>query len=197
MYPPEQIFIWDYEKLSSIVERPMPATLLEASGIARKLICDSSPLIHLANRNLRLPIRFSVSSFAVNPPPWPDNSPAPLYVGLGGQLLPNPDHPDRVTHLKIDPFLALEVATIDGKSISVRDMIKYFADNAGGVHKDKPTEDNAIKIDSIPSFFLIYHIPVTLMALLPIIKVIKSACEPLYNEILENEKKRMGIVRPG
>jgi len=108
--------------------------LVMASGLLRKLLLDGEPLVHQLNRGLRLQLRFPIATTdafdaaLMRYHPVFDLSPEGLSPKFN--LLPS-----AVTkQVDLDTFLAQRAAAIQGREVSVKDLIRQVSHIEGGVH---------------------------------------------------------------
>lgn len=180
LYPPEALFVWDIERLRNAIENPEPSNLIQVSAVLRRLLCDQSPLLHQANRNIKHKVSFRVCDDFKN---HTNNLVQDGLVSFSYiySIYPEPNSLN-CKNVKLDDFLSLKVSMIEGKFVSVREIIKYVSDNAGGVHKDSNL--NAIpRLIETNSAWVLGEIPTPLRQLYAICKVTDEALTPLYEII--------------
>ena len=106
------------------------------AAVLRQLLLDD--LVHAANRGHRLPLVFTVT----------DNEPDPgainwymtsvIHPGTGKTRLPSVD-------LDLDDFLRRVPMVVERTPITVKDLIRFFANKEGGVHFDQsPSGTDAV-----------------------------------------------------
>jgi hypothetical protein len=105
---------------------------LNMARLIRQLLLDGTGLFNLANKYHKLPIRF----FTVDYGDPPENlEQIPNIYGDG--LIPDlNNYPPGAYHvlLKLDGYLAHSPMLLGGKSFTVREIVKYVANEFGGVH---------------------------------------------------------------
>jgi len=100
---------------------------LNMAWLLRKLLLDEFPLVHVVNRSRRIPLRFIVN----------DESPPPGIIGWGltDAFYPDPAWENIPTvELTFDEFLRRTVLVESRQTISVRDLVRFLANNYGAVH---------------------------------------------------------------
>lgn len=149
--------------------------LIMASGLLRHLLLEDFPLIHKANKDLRLKIRFEIWPT----PPFPESSPKPKL--FYAQLDPHGDKTFRVDSVKVDGLLATHCLSIDGIDLTVKDVLESCAYARGGVHLHTPNEiDMALfEIDGAR----IHGIPMTMSVLRDIINIVLKGLQPLTDAV--------------
>lgn len=105
---------------------------LNMARLIRQLLIDGTGLFNLANQYHKLPIRF----FSIDYGDPPDNQ-EPIPEIYGPELIPNlNDFPPGAFHvlLRLDGYLSSSPLLYSGKSFTVREIVKYVANEFGGVH---------------------------------------------------------------
>jgi hypothetical protein len=113
--------------------------LLGIAPLLRKLLIDSRPLLNTVQA-ARLDV---VTDFRIKPWSAPDDSQSSAefsyHLQLGGpELVGGPEEP-RARKLK--HFLSATVGFIEGKPLTVREVVRYYAHVEGGVHFGVPASD--------------------------------------------------------
>lgn len=126
------LFVQKMEDLRGLIKEPNEYNLLRAAAIARHLLMEGHPLAHEVARFTRQVHHFPVGCIGM--------------VEHFGSILPHKPQVFSVGHsinfrigtarghLKEREFLALKVAILAQEEYSVRDIIGYCANAAGGVH---------------------------------------------------------------
>lgn len=105
---------------------------LNMARLIRQLLIDGTGLFNLANQYHKLPIRF----FSIDYGDRPEN-PEAIPEIYGPELIPNlSDFPPGAFHvlLRLDSYLSSSPLHYGGKSFTVREIVKYVANEFGGVH---------------------------------------------------------------
>lgn len=164
---------------------------LNMARLVRQLLIDGSGLFNLANRYHKLPIRFILG--VIGPEPG-DLEPIPaIYAGSAPDLDSFP--PGYYLHpYKIDGFLASSQMILAGQSFSVREIVKYVANDFGGVHLSPYLKDeddlllarfnDTLKVgdDGVVLNRIDQISRITLRALAPLMKAIQDK----YDALAEN-----------
>lgn len=104
--------------------------IVKVGAILRQLVLDQTPLIHKANNQYRLKLRFVINDiFPARPPIQPDAH--FVAAGFDPSMLSIPAGTKSVS---LDRFLGLEILNTKTHSFTIREIIKYAANKAGGVH---------------------------------------------------------------
>jgi len=149
----ESLFVATVEELKARLRANSPYSLLKASANIRLLLIDGSPLLHQANKRLALKLSFKVAV----------NEPAPDSMGMKGGIVVLNDAVDPTIppfdqysqDLKLDPFLAVRVAWINGHAYTIKDVILLVANVMGGVHAREPkgqTQEALMGLDAMWGF---------------------------------------------
>jgi hypothetical protein len=187
LFSPEQLFIRDVDSLQEIVANPSASNLLNASAILRRLLMDASPLLHRANIENRLKIRFTITHHdageLLDMLKELSLTDSLVFVSAGHCL--EPDTPSKYPpkQVTLDQFLATPVEHVRGHTFSVGDLIRYVANHAGGVHKSVPDSDAMKVFESLATTTAILGQPAGLQTLLSICRIVLKGVEPLYDAL--------------
>ena len=175
MYSNEQIFIWDYEKLNYVYNNPSESNLVEASVCLRRLLLDRPrPLIHKVNDHYKIKLYFYVAKniFDKLPPAF-----SPTFAFSN----PSAYHPQLQNQkLNFREFLSHKLIIANGESLSVKDIINYVANIAGGVHAGDPLTIKENAISQLSESVYISDIPFPSSVLKMIIKVVLDSFSAIY-----------------
>lgn len=134
----EWLFIETVEDLQQRSQDAPHRSRYELLGIApllRKLLVDSpSVLSAVLPARPRVPTIFRIRSW--HPPTNHDN--LPYLIRLSGSEIVGDSSVSGVS--KVQSFLGMQIGQIEGEKLSVRQVIKYYANVEGGVHLGKPRE---------------------------------------------------------
>jgi hypothetical protein len=111
---------------------------LMSALLLRKVLLDDHPLLHQVNRSRQLRVRFRLRD--LTPPEGSQNIWSP-----GESLSPDVQAPSSAAtvDLTLDQFLARPVFVAFGQEVSVRELIKFMANNEGAVHMTRPDKPKA------------------------------------------------------
>ncbi|KUM31899.1 hypothetical protein AQ436_01930 [Arthrobacter sp. EpRS66] len=150
--------------------------LAHAAGRLRLLFLDKQPLVHLINRELRLPLRFRVSS----------NEAGDLYQDFGTSMDYSAvyafDGPAQ--EVSFDGFLKRKAVSVEGLNFTVRNIIKCVAHVYGGIHYLPPEDDNEAKLYAASENLILGNRKLLLHAITDISKVSLEALQPLRQAAL-------------
>lgn len=174
MFAPEALFIYNFEKLIECNDNPTQRNLFEAVGPLRRLLLDRTPLIHLANRNAKLKVRFNI---------WSDPT---MRINYDPNI--HPSTPELLKSMSLDEFLKHPVMSSRGTDITVKDAIDYVRNYAGLEHKNEPDTD-ALKAAEWVNWIGLGGVPAILFSLRKVISLTLLGCAPLYNNLKEQRTK--------
>lgn len=135
----ERLLLGTLDDLESIDDNATTYRLLGVAAVLRRTLVDATPLVNAARRRLRLP----APSFSYSPhhpefvPPFDEESGRWTHVlGFARHHLAQP-----VDTGPLSRFLAAPAARFQGEDVSVRRVIRYFANVQGGVHVGRPSDE--------------------------------------------------------
>jgi hypothetical protein len=179
MFTDRQIFVWDYEALVDAERHPTDQKLLEASARLRRLLLDNTAggtLAHKAAREAEQKLQFSI--------PKPSDFLAPYrdrlmfsFQSVHGAAEAMP--------AKLDQFLAYNIMQIGKIDVSVREVILYASNVAGGVHKGTPPKgrDNSELLHETAGLIALGGQPYPLHSLKSITQSTLEALSEIYNKL--------------
>lgn len=138
------VFRHRVELLAAFLDAPTRLGANDAAAALRVLLIDDTPLLHLVNRIPRVPLRFVV---AMAPGTDETTMKATHAVVLFGAALSPRYAPQALTRreLRLDAFLQYPVFYTAWRKVTVKDLILWAANEAGGVHYD-PKPNNHISL---------------------------------------------------
>lgn len=161
--------------------------LLEASGILRRLLLDTFPLVHLVNREYHCKLLFPLVPERAGLRE-PEGS-TYTYVNLA----PCFSSPDEVVMLPLDSLLSQSVVKGLDMAFSVRDVINFCANTKGGIHFDKPKSQMARQLLSLDTSFQPALVDASLHALADFSWCVLQGLRPLLTEIeVKRQRSRAG-----
>ena len=178
---PTVLFLERYRQLSVAAEATTEISLLDLGAILRQLLADKHSLVDTANTG-RLPLAFVVGEydpFWRSIPGIPEPTLYSLEDGIDPEDIPNPV---RVILTK-DGFLAHQIAMSHGNAITIKDLIKYAANVAGGVHHDPSPKVEYQAVHAASEVFMIGGLPFGIRPLRAIARVTLRALKPLADSI--------------
>lgn len=130
----------DLEKCPAIVDEIRAG---ELSVKLRRLLLDQNPLVHLANKTKQLRIRFPMQNLSVRQLDQNISVIGAVDTNGVGRII----FPRLVLGFTLKDFLKHKILSIDGRALSVREVIKSVADFLGGVHFDEKKWKQKLKFD--------------------------------------------------
>jgi hypothetical protein len=126
----EELFVRRFDDLVLGLKARDDYEVVKVGAILRQLLLDDTPLIHNVNRQHRLKLRFIVNDI------WSKELPIQPDVhfvasGLDPSMLALASGTKSIS---LDQFLGLEILKSKTNKFTVRELIKYAANKAGGVH---------------------------------------------------------------
>ncbi|HTE49662.1 MAG TPA: hypothetical protein VK698_02230 [Kofleriaceae bacterium] len=185
---PLYLFLETCLDLEARLNEAKPYSLIRASALLRQLLLDGTPLIHRANRQFRLKLKFSVRSLLT----MPDGLPQPAIQFLGDALDGGLDMGRvpgfEIKSISFDQFIAHHVMQINENRYSIGDVIGFLANVWGGVHLNEPrspadthlvTVDSSIVFASRTPLMTIIHAigQVTLRTIQPLRPLVQQSLE--------------------
>lgn len=152
--------------------------ILKSSALLRHLIIDGNPLVHQVNKKYKEKLIFETI-------PEVDEGLFNIQ-GLHGFINPSPEvFGDKVnrSQLNLQNFLNYQCIIHNGKSYSVREVVKYCANIAGGVHLGEPKTDKEKLLNIWDQSLRFLDMEHTLLTLREISKVVLHALTPLVNRV--------------
>lgn len=152
------LFFAKMDHLRDLVSQANEYRMLQAAGIVRHLLLDPTPLADSITAITRIRPYYAVGCMGMVEHFGSIGPEKPLVFSVGHSV--DPMRPQRpIAYLKRDEFLALKVAILSKEEYTVRDVVAYCANAAGGIHHN-PKDDRlkamtggaAIHIAGIPQF---------------------------------------------
>lgn len=149
-----------------------------AAPLLRELLMGDPPLFHLVNRHRRLKVRFRVArASAYQQVVLAD---APIFYARTDGLYPGSALPNStVEALSLDKLLSEMVMIVQGNTISVRDLIDYVANAAGGVHFGDPKRDKRAIMAALDGQLKLGGIDASLRCLVAVGRIVTEALDRL------------------
>lgn len=157
--------------------------LLDLAGLLRKVMCDKHSLMDTANVR-KIKVRFEVGCFG--PSFGPGDDPYWEYVAfqsLEDGIDPQTSPGGRTLTLNKDDFLKHEILYIYGKAHTVRDVIRFATNVAGGVHHDPNPNREYRLIKAASETLTIGGLPASIRQLKAITRVTLRGLEPLIEDL--------------
>lgn len=194
MYSSQSLFLYKMGKLKKAIETPSEENLFDAAAILRLVLLDSLPLFVQANKGLQHRIRFVIQPMNIPTAPPMAEAGAPADGGMrlafsiaGDAFSPDIMKANNSTTVKLDAFLASPVAFIVGHIVTVKDVILYLANIAGGVHKGTPDNPKTKAIEEMSQVMELMGVPSILISMRSIIAITIAGLDPIYQDLLLQE----------
>jgi hypothetical protein len=188
---PDQVFVHKVEDLRArsdprclrTVEHPDYEVLM-AAPLLRELLMGSPPLIHLVNRERRQKIFFEVGSMPAYEAAVLEHSPV-FFARVDG-FYPGQSPPAAIVNsINLNQLLGETIMVVQGKNISVRDLIDYVSNAAGAVHFGDPTKHSRATLADVEKELGLGGLDAPLRCLLGIGQVVAAGLSPLLSSIKE------------
>jgi hypothetical protein len=170
------LFMSALEELDELVSKSQPHVteydLLRISALLRQLLLDAQPLYVQINREYRIDVRFR-SSYPASM--TEQDLPEPPFEGDDFPI------PIGTKTLARDEFLRRHAGYTRPHSFTVKDLILYGANVAGGVHAGAPKSPEEITIHENVGILIVFGKEPALLELLGIGQVIVRGLAPLYH----------------
>lgn len=183
---PDEVFIRSLDDLHLSINSGDKYEVLQASAIIRKLFLDGDPLVDQINRNHKLKLQFSVIKpidFRIDGIPEPD-----VWCAVDSIDPRRSPQLDPSTHLNRDPFLGLPIGRVQGEDYSVKDIISFVANVAGGVHAGSPKNAKDEALNKLKELYFFSELSILLQHLRSIGRIILEALRPLRDKVLNLER---------
>lgn len=155
--------------------------LLGIAPLLRKLLIDARPLLNTV-RAARpdVPTDFRIRQWSA-PDNSRDDADLPYLLRLGGlELVGGPEDPALP---KLKHFIGARVGLIQGRPLTVSEVVKYYANVEGGVHFGVPKEDNDHVLSEMAPM-LLGHSTGQIEILAHLGTIVVDALTPLCDSIL-------------
>jgi len=178
----DKLFINSIDEISRIIQKPNDYALLRSTLLLRQLLLDGNRLIDVVNRKRKHKIVFEISN------EWESENATvdvdrTIFIGIMEGLLPSSKSKGTsIRKLSLSRFLKFNVFFMDGKFITIRDVINHCAHIIGGVHVGEPKTEKE-KLLSILQVLNIDNYPIQIIQLLPILMVVRDGLTPLYRMV--------------
>jgi hypothetical protein len=186
MDDPKLIFKYKYEKLRELLKGGPEAQLLDIAAILRHLLVDKQTLVDVVNQEYRLQIRFKVfrsASEIAQESPMPGAESTFVFTGTTWP----PFAP--LKEIKKDEFLDFDLLYLNETRFTVKQIIKFCANQLGGIHFERNSSDPEDHIlRKLNNAFQIAGASTALSSLQLIGKTTIVALEELYNLVIGNIK---------
>lgn len=173
----DQLFV---QTLKDLAARSAPGAteydLLQTAALLRRLLLDgSASLVHQVNRTRRQEVRYRANRRA------PPSDPAPTFWAIQDGFdpdtaVPGLSHPEA---LDLDQLLNAPLMLMGGQILSVREVIRYVANVAGGVHLGLPRTPKEQALASVGATIRLGGQSPEVRSLLAVARVVSKGLAPL------------------
>jgi hypothetical protein len=186
---PDRVFIRKVEDLQRRTDSECLASaadvgyeVLMSAPLLRELLMGSPPLLHIANREHKVAIRFQVGRKPALEKLILEDKPD-FYARTDG-VYPGSGLPgSTIVTLNLDGFLREMVMLVHGDTVTVRDLIDYSANAAGAVHFGKLEKGKRAALATVDERLGIGGLEAALKCLIAIGQVVVDGVEPLVKRI--------------
>ncbi|WP_420970436.1 hypothetical protein [Bradyrhizobium sp. B120] len=168
MFTPEQLFIYNFEKLIRCHDNPTLENLFEAVGPLRRLLLDHPSITSLANRRAQLKFRFTIYSDPT------------MRINYDPKI--HPSIPEIIKTMTLAEFLRHPLMQFSGTDITVKTAINYVRDYAGLEHKNEPDSDTLRAAQNV-NWIGLGGMPAILYCLKGAVSLTLQGYEPLYRKL--------------
>ena len=178
----DNLFLNTIKDLQTKIESNDAYEILMATALLRKLLVDANPLITEVNRTRRLKILFTV-----NDRPIPTNEMGLVYWSTQDGFDPDTARISQPITVNKDGLLKRPSMIIEGKVITVLDIIKFICHYQGAVHvgKQNPAEAKQELLKKVEETVTVGGLPGALRSVCAIGRVVLKGLEPLKQEVLK------------
>jgi hypothetical protein len=179
---PDDLFLARCKQLAMLVESKEEIDVLDLSHKLRTLLMDKASLAQTVNKS-KLKLEFKVGAIQeIDPAPF---SSVLLIDAIDPELAPK--NPALV--LDLEDFLKHPIGIEQGTPITIKQIIRYAAHIAGGIHHDPvPAEEYAL-LDAYAKGLVMFGYSGTTYLLKGIARVALRGLQPLISDI-ENRNSR-------
>lgn len=156
--------------------------------LLRKLLLDSPTLVDLVNRERRAKLSYVVNGRV----PFCKrlHEPPPTAYSTEDGFDPETAAHGTPTAVSRDGLLSQMVMVYRGREITARDLIRYVAHSAGGVHFGPPKTEEEAAAQSVARVMTVTGYPAGSRTLLAIGRVTMRALEPLRVQVEHDVSRR-------
>lgn len=173
-----EVFAHKFDALEKCLVAHTRARLLYAAAIVRLLLLDEKPLVHQVNRGFKVALAFELNDL----PSFEDveakaSNPIVYY---GPALSPSRRRIGTTTRMvNLQSFLDTDAVRASHQRITVRDVIRFAANKAGGVHCDESRDPPSTRIEALVRAIDTEETPILANTIAAICTVVLDALRPL------------------
>lgn len=177
----DQLFLQTLDELKvRLAQTPDEYSVIRIAAILRQLLLDEQPLVEQVNRGRQTKLRFRFYEAALPAMPGATLVAATISIQPG----PNPPTGGRVVEGTLKQLLAAPAAYFKGRLASVRDVIRYGANVAGGVHHSSAKTDQDQALLGFGRLMDAFGLPADVRSLVGIGYVVADGLEPLRDAVM-------------
>ena len=170
-----------------------PYTILGISALIRKLFLEKHSLVDSVNQHYREKFKFKVGAgLAPDPKTFPPGS----FWSQQDSFDPDTSPPGIPTlDLSRKEFFQHVLIVTSGHAHTLKEIIRYVAHVAGGVHVGTPEDVKERALHSVDQLFIVGGHSMAIRQLLAVSRVILKALEPLRQAVASDSKISPAVHR--
>jgi hypothetical protein len=181
----DELFLGTLQDLGERIKPGLPAyDVLMSAALVRKLLLDDTPLVHLVNQHRKIRLRFRINNRK------PPSDPTPIFWSLQDGLDPNTAHRSEPIDVTLDRLLSTPVFLVDGKFLTIKNVVLYVANIIGAVHKSSARTEEALTLEQVSTSLQIGGYDPAVRTLQAISRVVIAGLEPLAKEVKRSSSTR-------
>ena len=179
MHPdPAAFFEYRLACLDEYFDRPLVLGAYDVAAWLRQLLLDATPLMDVANRDVRLQVRFEVNTLPESLTTGLRERQGIIY--LGASLSPAVTRlPTPTRHLRRNDFLMEPILLTGFEKITVRQLVLWAANEAGGVHYDPHDDGTTLVLNRLMRAVDTHDESTLGSTIIGIARVTRDALEPV------------------
>lgn len=185
---PNALFLHRYDRLASLIGSAKEADHLDMAALMRQLLLDKHSLADTVNKN-SIKLQFEIGFLTDPRPDLPQPIMEFLIDAIDPYCISGEREKDTVT-LSRDELPKHAIARVQGTPITIKDLVKYASNVAGGVHHDPRNTHDYKVIAAINARMKFNGISFLTRQLKPIAKVVLRGLDPLVMEVKSRRVSR-------
>jgi hypothetical protein len=181
---PDRLFLFTVDECRQVFGAPNDYSILRSTALLRQLLLDGNSLVDVVNRERRERILFTISDG------WAteyastvmEDQPSLFCVADGLHPDSTPIIDAKIVKLKRDQFLKYNLVYSNGSFHNVGEIVSHCANVLGGVHIGSPRTPEEHSLSAAQQF-QIGGLPLSLRQVVPLLRVVADALDPLYQRI--------------
>lgn len=184
------LFVRTLDDLDARVRSTDDYYVLMSALLLRKLLLDSRPLVEEVNAAYHLKIRYPMNG--ETPYERLVLNDGPLYWSLEDAIDPSTDHPPGllapITATR-GQLLGRRVMRLNGRDVTVRDLIDQLAHIEGAVHHAAPKNEREVLLSEASRVIYVGGLPSGIRQIRAIGRVVLRGLAPLRAAVLESMRR--------